>query len=245
MKRNTILLYTLISIAFVVGSINAGQSMKSKITQKGDNTISKLKIVKIIGPNVNDVQKLVKPLIQAPYKPVEVDSLYQSQQNENRELEMQSAEILGDVARAKGLVEKPVLYDTVITSRSTSVAHANQINALTQGTTAGPNSQAMFQSEAGKLAQGQLAIPVKIQSSSRTSADNNYETPVFIHKEQKELNNAGVEDIIKVPQTPMVTPVNLAKTIANDAKAVKDSLSAAKTYKEKVEACKFYKFIYF
>jgi hypothetical protein len=47
----------------------------------------------------------VKPLIQTPYKPVEVDSLYESQQQRDNELEMQKAEIVGPVANGKGLVE--------------------------------------------------------------------------------------------------------------------------------------------
>jgi len=218
----------MLSIAFVIGSINSSQSMKSKITQKGDN---------MIRPNVNDVQKLVKPLIQAPYKPIEVENLYQSQQRENNELDMQNAEILGAVASPKGLVEKPVLYDTVITPHSTSISHANQINSLTQGLNAGPGAQAMFQTETSKLAQGQVAIPVKIQSHSRVADDYNFETPVFIHKGQSDITERN-EDIIKVPETPMVTPANISTTSAQDTKAIRDRLSHAATYQEKVRALK-------
>lgn len=101
MKRNSILLFTLLCIATVFGSINANDI--SKVGDKGDNSISKIENNKI-EPNANDIQKLVKPLIQTAYKPVEVDSLYQSQQVD-QSLEMQKAEIVGSVARGSGAVE--------------------------------------------------------------------------------------------------------------------------------------------
>jgi hypothetical protein len=127
------------------------------------------------------------------------------------------------------------MYDTVITPHSTSIAHADHMNG---GLTLSAGAAAMFQqNEASKLAQGQLAIPVKIETGSK-NIDDNLETPIFIHKEQR----AATEDTMNVEESSLITP-SLASTSAADANNIKNSLSSAKTFEEKVGACKIYIYV--
>ena len=94
MKRNSILLYTLISIAFTLGSISSVELGKGKILEKKDVNVR---------PNSADVVNIVKPLIKTAYKPQEVDSLYNERHKDD--FLMTKAEILGSSENKPGLVE--------------------------------------------------------------------------------------------------------------------------------------------
>ncbi len=53
---------------------------------------------------MSDINRLVKPLIESPYRPEEVDSIYNNGKQEEQ-IEMASAEIVGLNENKKGLVE--------------------------------------------------------------------------------------------------------------------------------------------
>jgi hypothetical protein len=177
------------------------------------------------------LRNLVKPLIEGPYKPIEVDSLAEPKRNDD--FDMLDAEIVGPRKLQKGLVEKPTLYDTIVTPTSTSILHGEQ-QSIPVGFNANSAVTSAFRNEAFKLAEGQLAIPVKIETSSlvKDAALSNYETPIFLSKKQNKLAN----NKLQIPKAPMLTP-NLVATSAADAKRIQNSLSAAKTYKQKQNAC--------
>ena len=94
MKRNSILLYTLISIAFTLSSISSVELGKEKLLEKKDINVR---------PNSADLVNIVKPLIKTPYRPQEVDSLYNEKHKDD--FLMTKAEILGSTDRKPGLVE--------------------------------------------------------------------------------------------------------------------------------------------
>ena len=103
MKRNTFVLYTMLSLAFVISSVLSVEMLKSKSRHSHDRAISK-SLFNTSGPNLADINRLVKPLIKSPYRPEEVDSLYNSNKSEDS-LEMANAEIVGPSGNKAGLIE--------------------------------------------------------------------------------------------------------------------------------------------
>jgi hypothetical protein len=178
------------------------------------------------------LKRLVKPLISGPYKPIEVDSL-QDPNKKDENIEMLNAEIVGGNSRPRGMIEKPTLYDTIVTPHSTSIMHGEESNNNIGGFNMNSGMATMFnesQKEAMKF--GEISIPVKLETHSlvRDATLSGYETPLFLSKGQKKLPKK-----IKIPKNPMFSPNLVARSTA-DAKRIKGKLSAAKNYRQKKAA---------
>jgi hypothetical protein len=134
------------------------------------------------------------------------------------------------------------MYSTVITPTETSILHGESMNSMNsprgvQTSSAisdmlnGGQSLNNFQ-ELQKLAAGQIAIPVKLETGSNIVNDptlSNYETPLFLSTKQQQI-------IKNIPKVPMLSP-NLVAVSTADAKKIHASLSAAATKKQKMNAC--------
>jgi hypothetical protein len=59
-------------------------------------------------PTIGELSTLVKPLIQPPYKPIEVDSLYADRNADD--YIMTNAEIIGSQRNAEGLIEVIITF---------------------------------------------------------------------------------------------------------------------------------------
>ncbi len=91
--------------------------------------------------------------------------------------------------------------------------------------------------EINKLSQGQISIPVHLETETSLVNDptlSNYETPLFLSKNQRTLNAKGLT--MKVSKSPLLTP-QIVNSNAQDINNIKRSLSATKTYHEKLRAC--------
>merc|ERR1711976_48777 len=181
MKRNAILLYAMITFACIFSSIDA----------KGKQNVR---------PNVYDLKKSLKPIIQKPYKPIEVDSLIKGNQAD-KDIEMLNAEIVGvnQSQTQKGVEEKPSLYTTVVTPHATSIRHENE--SIMAGFNANGGSLSMLrksQDEVRRLSKGQMAIPVSINSGmTKDAALSNYETPSFLNKKEKKISHKKAKKILR------------------------------------------------
>jgi len=222
---NLILLYSLISIACVINSIAALEAMKSHL--------HKSKQFAHLRPNVSDIKKFVKPEMEGPYVPKEVDSLQQLEKSED-DLLMTNAEIVGNQTTKKGLIEKPTMYDTVIRPHATSIRSADAFSANAQSISANSAITSLFNQgqEYQRLAAGQIAIPVKIEQRGVVSDPtlSGYETPLFL---QKKHTGKG----FNIPKAPMLNPSLVANSAA-DAKRIKAKLAGAKNNKQRVNALK-------
>jgi len=215
----------LISIAFIMGSIESTQ------TQHKNRASSKKGEIKI-SPNVSDVKNLVKPFIQGPYKPIEVNSLYEYKAPVNDE--MTKAEIIGQQASFSGVVEKPRMYDTIIAPHATGIRHAFDQRSK-EFSTQEANSMTNNQNEAGKLIQGQLNIPVRLATHGLVQDPSlaNYETPVFLTKKQDKV----AENPLPSAKTPSLSP-DLTTTSSEDAGKIQTKLEAAHSLIQQREALK-------
>jgi hypothetical protein len=220
-----------------------------------------------IRPNVDDIQKLTKAMIQKPYKPIEVESL-KKEKSYNDEIDMLNAQIVGldESKLQKGTNDEPTLYTTVVKPKATSVMHENQGPEFGISTDVGTASLLkQNQSEAIKLAQGQYAIPVSINKSPvvEDATLSGYETPSFLHKDEKQVaskkHNASKQAIKKmisnkkadkkekkkiksqlkmnIPSQPMSNP-DLSATSVYDLNYVKNSVSAVTRMSQKNNAMK-------
>ena len=126
--------------------------------------------------------KLIKPLIEKPYIPTEVDKLPDPEQKKTLPLnKMTSVQIVGDTGKEDGKTEeKPTIYSTVIKKKSTTVSRPIQV--VNTGIKVESFPQAT-------LPQGSYSIPVTIQSGHINDPTlTNYVAPVFrVNRENEAL----------------------------------------------------------
>jgi len=166
-----------------------------------------------------------------PFLPTEVDKL--SDLNKKDETLMTNAILLGPPQLKGGLNEKPTLWDHVITSHKTGVAHpipqpvTYAVNPLT--------SQA-FAIDAGQVQQ-QAAIPngsysIPVQISGEASQDptlSGYESPSFIHKKEKIHTQNEIKKTINSPES------TISETMEADIKTFIGQFENAKDKEERTQ----------
>jgi hypothetical protein len=145
---------------------------------------------------LNSQIKTIKPFIEKPFLPQEVERLSEPKRKTFDDSSMTNAILLGPTPSKGGLDENPSMYSTVIERHATSVVHP-----IPQPTNYGLHPQAAqafqvshqeIQSEAAKLTPGAYSIPVKIQGGAINDPTlSGYETPNFIHMKEKQLPTNG------------------------------------------------------
>lgn len=126
------------------------------------------------------------------------------------------------------------MYDTVITPHATAIMHPNHAPRSMQISS---GLSRLFNTplpEIQKLSEGQIAIPVQIETGRSIVTDPtlaNYETPIFLSKNQK-----------KIPKLPRIHLLSASLMAANaqDSKNIRNKVSAAAGYKQKLSACKLF-----
>ena len=140
--------------------------------------------------------KTVKPFIEKPFMPTEVERLVEPKRKTFDETSMTSAILLGPTPSRGGLDENPSMYSTVIERHATTVVHPvpQPINYAVRADQAKAFqvSQSDIQAEAAKMTPGAYSIPVKLQGGAINDPTlSGYETPNFIHKGERELPANG------------------------------------------------------
>lgn len=136
------------------------------------------------------------------------------------------------------------MYSTVINSHPTVITHpilapivASLPNAATQQLSNGMMSNQAPQDEIAKLSPGAYSIPVKIQGGTINDPTlSGYESPNFIHKNEKILPTA---DGALIPDLP----VNVSTVASDDLKEFTTTLGNAHNKQEKLDTCMIFKLI--
>ena len=126
---------------------------------------------KDIRPNVKDIlgqAKLVKPLIEKPYIPTEVEKL-EVKKKPLPLSEMKTAELVGNTTNTEKTQEKPTIYSTVIKSRPTSISRPQPVR-----------QQISLNVQQQTLMPGMFSVPVKIENNFNNPTLSGYDTPQFI-----------------------------------------------------------------
>jgi hypothetical protein len=162
--------------------------------------------------------KMVRPLVERPYVPTEVERISEPKRKIMNKDSMTKAQIVGSNSGNKG-EEKPSMYSTVITKHATSVVHP-----VPQPTSYGikpefGNHLANSIENPIPLSPGAYSIPVKIEKDSVNDPTlSAYESPSFIHKGEKKLKGpkSDKSNIHAEPETFMDEKV-MEKILTEDA----------------------------
>merc|ERR1712151_479718 len=142
-----------------------------------------------IRPNLSDLnthfQKTVKPYIDHPFVPTEVEKLTEHKTRQGaHDYSMSSAMLVGPKTRSGS--EKPTMYSTVINSHPTIIKHQTPQPkgigvhpAAAAAFAVDPNQTAAME----KIPNGAYSIPVQMNAASDAGKDG-YETPNFLHKKE-------------------------------------------------------------
>jgi hypothetical protein len=138
------------------------------------------------------MQKIIIPYIDRPFIPQEVERLSEPKRKVFDDNSMTSALLLGPKQSSKGgLDEHPSMYSTVIERHATTVVHPvpQPTNyAVHQDAARTFDLSSEIHAEAAKINPGSYSIPVKIGPSNDPTLSG-YETPNFIHKGEKKMEN--------------------------------------------------------
>lgn len=135
-------------------------------------------------------------------------------------------------------IQNPTMYSTVINNHSTVITHpilapivASLPTSATQQLANGMMSNEAPQEELAKLSPGAYSIPVKIQGGTINDPTlSGYESPNFIHKNEKILptaNGAIIPDL----------SVNVSNVASDDLKEFTTQLGNAHNKQEKLVTC--------
>ena len=115
------------------------------------------------------------------------------------------------------------MYESVIRPHATSILHSDQINNIQA-----PTTIRHYEQRIQNLANGQLAVPVQINTKSmvQDATLSNYETPLFLSKGPRKLN------------IPMKDYIALRRAEGEDARILREKLIAQKSYKARIKARK-------
>jgi hypothetical protein len=179
--------------------------------------------------------KIIKPFIEKPFIPTEVDKLAEPKKKVYDESSMSNAILVGPVQAKGGLEENPSMYSTVIDRHATSVVHPVPQPTNYQ---VHPAAARAFQSEPQldviKSTPGAYSIPVKIQGSGINDPTlSGYETPNFIHKGEKKLApNSGSHHPVNI-QTDM------QMTVQDDIQSFVAQFDNSHDKEERIKICNF------
>lgn len=141
---------------------------------------------KDIRPNVKDLlgeAKLVKPLIEKPYIPTEVEKL-EVKKKTLPISEMKTAELVGNSTQTEKTQEKPTIYSTVIKSRPTSISRPQPVR-----------QQISINVQQQPLMPGMFSVPVKIENNFNNPTLSGYDTPQFKgQRKENEIQEMLVKD---------------------------------------------------
>lgn len=147
-------------------------------------------LIFFLGPNVKDLlgqAKYVKPLLEKPYIPTEVEKLIEKKKP-SLESEMRTAEILSNMQQTDLLKEeKPTIYSTIIKSRPTSVMRPV------------PIQEKVVINTPVKIP-GTFSIPVKIESNYNNPTLSGYTTPYFKGQRENSIETFLRNDIETISQ---------------------------------------------
>jgi len=182
--------------------------------------------------------KIVKPFIERPFIPTEVDSIaaLAPKPRYNNQSSMTNALLVGPKQRSNGEVdENPTMYSTVIERHATVITHPmiQPMSSSVTSTGAQSLSNGMNPSppsvEMDRLSPGAYSIPVKIQGGAINDPTlSGYESPKFIETKEKILPGAEGVALPDVGAT-------LTVTSADDVKEFTAKLGAAHNKEEKLE----------
>lgn len=151
--------------------------------------------------DINNVMKVVKPYIERPFFPQEVASIETNPPKPLNPAEMSSAILIGPTQRSNGQVEEdPTMYNTVINSHPTIITRpilAPQSASLSSFAAQQLANQAT-QEEMLRATPGAYSIPVQMGAGTNDPTLSGYESPNFIHKNEKVLpvvNGALIPDM--------------------------------------------------
>jgi hypothetical protein len=141
-------------------------------------------------------QEVVKPFIETPFVPIEVDKLANDEVQQKKNLQknkysMSSAQLIGPVQKTGP--EKPTMYSTVITRHPTVIKHQTPqpkgvgVHPAAAGAFAADSQPAL--EEKKNIPQGAYSIPVQVNSSADSLKDG-FEIPNFIHTGEKKVQES-------------------------------------------------------
>ena len=190
---------------------------------------------------MNSQIKTIKPFIEKPFLPQEVDRLSEPKRKTFDDTSMTSAILLGPTPSKGGLDENPSMYSTVIERHATSIVHPipQPLNYAMhpQAAQAFHVSQQEIQSQAAKLTPGAYSIPVKIQGGAINDPTlSGYETPNFIHMKEKQIPAQGSHPL---ENTQHINPeVDMKNAINQDIQTFVAQFDNAHDKQERTNICK-------
>ena len=181
--------------------------------------------------------KTIKPYIEKPFLPQEVERLSEPKKKIFEENSMTNAILLGPAQSKGGLDENPSMYSTVIDRHSTTVVHPVPQQANYQVHPGAAKAFGMtnsdMQTEAERMTPGAYSIPVKIGgTASNDPTLSGYETPSFIHKGEKQIPLHNIHSVNANPEVDMQT------TIQNDIQNFVSQFDNAHDKDERTKICK-------
>jgi len=151
-----------------------------------------------VRPNVGDLnthfQKVVKPFIETPFIPIEIEKLQENKRRGAHDYSMSSAMLVGPKSATGS--EKPTMYSTVINSHTTAIKHETPqprglgVHPAAAGAFAVDPAQtlAMHEKEINQVPSGAYSIPV--QMNAATHVGDGFETPNFMHKKERKIQES-------------------------------------------------------
>jgi hypothetical protein len=118
------------------------------------------------------------------------------------------------------------MYESVIRPHATSIMHSNQLNNIQP-----PHVMKQHEARILNLGQGQLAVPVQINTNSmvQDATLSNYETPLFLPSRGHRRQNINI---------PLKDYIALRRAETEDARKLKEKLMDQKSHKARLRARK-------
>lgn len=205
-------------------------------------------------------QKTIKPFIEKPFIPTEVDKLQEQQKKTYSDISMTNAILVGPKEIGKGQevflnsfihriifkilsfifkkFKKPTMYSTVITKHPTVIRHQipQPVNIgvhedTTRAMAVDPSET--LDDDKRKMANGAYSIPIKISNGAiKDPTLSGYETPNFISKGEKKLQESSGEQLENVDPA-----IFLKKNMEKDIGQFLAQFDNSKDKTERIQAC--------
>jgi len=167
-----------------------------------------------IRPNLNDInghfQKVVKPYIETPFIPTEVDSLEEKVRPNYSKLSMTNALLVGNKPDTKGpkQVERPIMYSTIFAAHPTVIKHPTP-QPMGLGVSNDHAKAFALSDEATKLAKGSYSTPVRLESDGNGGEN----TPTFVQSKEHLLSDSKEQATFKEPNQQKFLKDNFNKDV--------------------------------